>query len=197
MKINQDLQIKLQNFRRDRRAFKSFVLLFSFFLISLPAEFLCNVRPLIIVVDGKPYFPILFSYSEKDFGGVLPSEPDYLSSHFMLLVKGEPEPSVASAETKSDSTPTGFSLGLDDFEDSSSKSVKSGEPPIPKFSVELGDFDEKPAAPSVGTSASKGPRPFSVEPGDFEDGGGKAESSASASAPVPPAIALPDHPRKV
>ena len=42
------------------------------------------------MVDGKPYFPIVFTYSEQDFGGPLISEPDYKSQRFLRILKGEP-----------------------------------------------------------------------------------------------------------
>jgi len=84
-------------------------MLVSLFLLTLPAEMICNVRPLVIVVDGKPHFPILVTYSEKDFGGSLPSEPDYKSKSFSELLSG------VSATT--DSEGTGLGLDLGDFED--------------------------------------------------------------------------------
>ena len=80
--MNKELKVKLGVFRNDSRAFYSFIVLATLFVLTLPAEILCNIRPLIIVVDGKPYFPIAVTYSEKDFGGSLPSEPDYKSQSF-------------------------------------------------------------------------------------------------------------------
>ena len=86
--MNKELKVKLGVFRNDRRAFYSFIVLATLFVLTLPAEILCNIRPLIIVVDGKPYFPIAFTYSQKDFGGRLPSEPDYKSQSFYDLLGG-------------------------------------------------------------------------------------------------------------
>ena len=79
MTIDKDLKLKWYKFTRDRRAYTSFLILSTIFLLTAPAEILCNVRPIVIIVEGKIHLPILFTYSEIDFGGNLPSEPDYLS----------------------------------------------------------------------------------------------------------------------
>ena len=76
MQLSDELKIKLRKFRKDKRALISFTLLFSAFLMTLPAELICNVRPLILVVDGKAHFPIFITLSGQDCGGTLISEPD-------------------------------------------------------------------------------------------------------------------------
>ena len=108
--LNKEWKTKLGIFRNDRRAYYSFLLLAFLFFISLPAELICNIRPILLVVEGKPYFPIAITYSEKDFGGVLPSEPDYKSKNFTNLLNGI-EPSFFDTEEK------GLGLDLGDFED--------------------------------------------------------------------------------
>jgi len=87
MKISKDFSLKWNKFKQDRRAFISFIFLFTLFIVTIPAEFLCNTRPIILIVEGKTFIPVLFTYSEKDFGGTLLSEPDYLSKNFKNLVK--------------------------------------------------------------------------------------------------------------
>ncbi len=109
--MNKELQVKLGVFRNDRRAFYSFIILTTLFVLTLPAEILCNIRPLIIVVDGKPYFPIAVTYSEKNFGGNLPSEPDYKSRNFSNLLNG------TSTSTPANTDSSGLGLDLGDFED--------------------------------------------------------------------------------
>lgn len=109
--MNKELKVKLGVFRNDRRAFYSFIVLATLFILTLPAEILCNIRPLIIVVDGKPYFPITVTYSEKDFGGSLPSEPDYKSQSFANLLSG------TSTATLTNTDSSGLGLDLGDFED--------------------------------------------------------------------------------
>ena len=109
--MNKELKVKLGVFRNDRRAFYSFIVLATLFVLTLPAEILCNIRPLIIIVDGKPYFPIAVTYSEKDFGGSLPSEPDYKSQSFSNLLSGKSPSTPAYTES------SGLGLNLGDFED--------------------------------------------------------------------------------
>ena len=66
--MNTDFQIKIIKFKNDKRAYYSFLFLLTAFLLALPAELVSNVRPLLLVVDGKPYFPVVVTYSENDFG---------------------------------------------------------------------------------------------------------------------------------
>lgn len=120
MKLNRDLQIKFQKFNSDKRAKFSLIVLMTFFFLALPAEFLCNVRPLLLVVDSKPYFPILFTYSEQDFGGELASEPDYKSERFTHLLKGV-SPSASP------------DMDLGDFDEGGGSDLR----------LDLGDFDEE------------------------------------------------------
>ena len=119
MKLNRDLQVKFQKFNSDKRARYSLIVLMTFFFLTLPAEFLCNVRPILLVVDSKPYFPILLTYSEQDFGGPLLSEPDYKSERFQRILRGE-SPDTATAMNLSDfdeGSDESLSLGLGDFDD--------------------------------------------------------------------------------
>ena len=106
LKLNKELRVKLEIFKKDKRSFYSFLILSFLFIATLPAELICNVRPLLIVVEGKPYFPVIFKYSEKEFGGTLPSEPDYKSTRFARILNGMPDtPQLEQGTT----------LGLDDF----------------------------------------------------------------------------------
>ncbi|MCF8720788.1 ABC-type microcin C transport system permease subunit YejE [Nitrospina gracilis Nb-211] len=123
IRINKDLQTKLRKFRNDKRAYYSMLALLIAFLLALPAELLCNVRPILLVVDGKPYFPIFVTYTEKDFGGTRPVEPDYKSKEFMRWLKGEtpPDPDTTpQAKTSlrpSEQDAQGLVLSMDDFEE--------------------------------------------------------------------------------
>jgi microcin C transport system permease protein len=58
--------------------------MFSFlFLMSLCAEIIANDKPLIMSYSGKLYFPVLFTYTESEFGGFFDTEADYRDP-FML-----------------------------------------------------------------------------------------------------------------
>jgi len=168
MKISKDIKIKAGKFRRDRRAFYSFALLVLMFVCTLPAELICNTRPLLLVVDGKAHFPILIKYSEKDFGGALPNEPDYLSNRFQRILSGQPE-TLAKVESSTKShgsldidigdfdeeeADEGIALGMEDFEEESSES----------FSLELGDFEES-ETPAI-ERQTKAPVPQTIKSRD-------------------------------
>lgn len=142
MKLSKNFQTKIQKFKRDKRAYYSFLFLLASFIAALPAELLCNVRPILLAVDGKPYFPIFVQYSERDFGGTLPSEPDYKSDLFIRLLSGnreEQNKSNTPDSVSSQNAKPSFEMTLDDFDDN----------PKPKkgFTLNLQDFDENAPAP--------------------------------------------------
>jgi len=140
MKITKDFNLKWNKFKHDKRAFISFILLLILFIITTPAEFICNTRPIILVVEGKIFIPVLFSYSEKDFGGTLLSEPDYLSKKFRNLLDGIPEDNYFDSNDNNKSS--SFDINLDDFEEQE-----------PVFSIEIDDFEdevnESPISPNT------------------------------------------------
>ena len=150
MRLSKDLQVKLKRFRRDRRAFYSFLFISAVFLLTLPAEWICNVRPILLKIDDRLYFPILFSYSEKDFGGDLLSEPDYKSERFIRLLTGEKIKPVALDDFGNGG---GLDLGLGDFEE---------EEPV--FPLSLEDFDDEEdfsiQADDSNQTHSSGPKDF-------------------------------------
>ncbi|MCH7649645.1 MAG: ABC transporter permease subunit [Nitrospinae bacterium] len=137
MKLSQDLQIKFQKFKSDKRARYSLMALMIAFFLTLPAELLYNVRPIILVVDSKPYFPILFTYSEQDFGGPLISEPDYKSQRFLRILKGEPPEESAGLDLSDfEEDGAGLSLGLEDFDEGEDEASDS------PLVLTLDDFEE-------------------------------------------------------
>jgi len=130
MKIKKDFNLKWNKFKHDKRAFISFILLLILFIITTPAEFICNTRPIILVVEGKTFFPVLFTYSEKDFGGTLLSEPDYLSKKFRNLLDGIPEDNYFDSNDNNKSS--SFDINFDDFEEQE-----------PVFSIKIDDFEDE------------------------------------------------------
>ena len=151
MRLSKDIEVKLQRFRKDRRAFYSFIFITSIFFLTLPAEWLCNTRPLLLVVNDRPYFPILFSYSEKDFGGDLLSEPDYKSERFIRLLSGEKESSLTDTDFETEGA---FDLSLGDFESEEE----------PEFSLTFDDFDDEEILSKPTKESSEN---FSNDPKDF------------------------------
>lgn len=72
-----------RRFRRNRRGFYSFLAFTLFFLISLFAEGLSNDVPLLVIYEGKPYFPLINEYPETTFGGDFETETDYLDPYIL------------------------------------------------------------------------------------------------------------------
>ena len=105
---------------------------------------MCNVRPLLLVVDSKPHFPILFTYSEQDFGGPLSSEPDYKSERFLKILKGESPDTSADTDLSDfeEKNSGGLFLDLEDFEE--------GEDAISlaPLVLTMDDFEEEDSAES-------------------------------------------------
>lgn len=66
-----------QKFKRIRRAYVALIILVVVYLLSLGAELIANNKPLFVWYHGRPYYPIVHFYSEKTFGGVDVTAPDY------------------------------------------------------------------------------------------------------------------------
>jgi microcin C transport system permease protein len=65
-------------FRQSRRGYWSLVIFLVLFLLSLCAELLSNDKPLMARYDGRLIFPIVETFSEKQFGGDFDTPADYL-----------------------------------------------------------------------------------------------------------------------
>ncbi len=70
-------QRRWRNFKRNRRAYWSLILFSILFLITLPAEFVANDKPLLVQYRGEYYTPILKFYPETAFGGDFRTEAPY------------------------------------------------------------------------------------------------------------------------
>ncbi len=68
---------RLRHFRGNRRAFWSFVLITTAFLITLFAELLCNSRPYVLRYGGNTYFPLFKHYPATIFGEEVRTEVDF------------------------------------------------------------------------------------------------------------------------
>jgi microcin C transport system permease protein len=69
---------RLAIFRQHRRGYISFWVFLVLFGFCLFAEFVANDRPLVMMFEGHLFIPVLFNYSETDFGSeFLPTEADY------------------------------------------------------------------------------------------------------------------------
>jgi len=80
-------QRRLQNFRRNRRAFWSLWIFLGLFVLSLFAELIANDKPLLVRYDGGFYSPVLFAYPETEFGGFFETEAEYSDPEVQELIR--------------------------------------------------------------------------------------------------------------
>lgn len=81
------LRRRLQNFRKNRRAYYSLWLMALLFGLSLFAELLANDKPLIVSYRGAWHYPILNFYAEQDFGGEFATEAEYPAPEVKCLIR--------------------------------------------------------------------------------------------------------------
>lgn len=74
-------------FRANRRGYYSLWIFLILFIISLFAEVVANDKPLIVSYKSKLYFPFIFKYTEKQFGGEFETEADYRDQYVRDLIK--------------------------------------------------------------------------------------------------------------
>jgi len=77
IKFSPMTQRRLAGFKANKRGYWSLWIFLTLLLISLPAELVCNDKPLFVSHGGKFYAPVLHTYSETEFGGVFETEADY------------------------------------------------------------------------------------------------------------------------
>ncbi|WP_296267870.1 ABC transporter permease [Pseudomonas sp. UBA6562] len=77
---------RLRRFRSHRRGWWSLWLFGGLLLLSLGAELVANDKPLLLGYHGELYAPALKRYSERQFGGELPFQPDYRSQYVRQLI---------------------------------------------------------------------------------------------------------------
>ena len=77
---------RLAHFKANRRGCWSLWLFVGLFVLCLGGELIANDKPLAVHYKDHWYFPIVSHYSETDFGGELPFEPDYSSDYVRKLI---------------------------------------------------------------------------------------------------------------
>lgn len=78
---------RFERFKSNRRAWWSFWVFSVVFVITLFAELIANDKPLLVWFDGKPYFPMVVTYSETEFGGDFDLAADYRDSFTQELIE--------------------------------------------------------------------------------------------------------------
>jgi microcin C transport system permease protein len=76
-----------ENFKANRRGYWSFWIFLALFILSLFAEFIANDKPFYVRVDGKSYFPAIFTYAETDYGGDFETAADYRDPFLQKLIE--------------------------------------------------------------------------------------------------------------
>ena len=100
-------QRRWRNFRANRRAFWSLMILVVLYGLSIFAEFIANDRPIVINYRGGYYFPIHNFYPETAFGGDFRTEAVYRDAEVQCLIRtggaelclDDPREAMEQAET--------------------------------------------------------------------------------------------------
>ncbi|PWB35059.1 ABC transporter permease [Pseudomonas sp. SDI] len=79
-------QRRLSRFRQNRRGWYSLWAFAALMLLSLGAELIANDKPLLLGYQQQLYFPAFKRYTEQEFGGQLPFQPDYRSDYVRKLI---------------------------------------------------------------------------------------------------------------
>ena len=82
-------QRRWARFKAHRRGWWSLWLFLALFGLSLGGELVANDKPLLVTYQGEWFFPAFKRYTEQDFGGELPFEPDYRSAQVRELIEGQ------------------------------------------------------------------------------------------------------------
>jgi len=75
-----------RNFRSNKRGFWSTWIFLALFLVTLPAEFIANDRPLVVSYNGQFYVPVVVDYPETAFGGDFETAADYRDPYVIDLI---------------------------------------------------------------------------------------------------------------
>ena len=146
---------KWRGFRGERRAWWSLLWLLGLLVASLPAELLCNSRPLLIVQDGRWSWPALVRYTDRDFGGDREVEPDYASLAFLKLLGLDPGAAGGGTAGGDASLLNKFDPELGDAP-AITASASSPAPVLDRFDEEAGDIvitAKTSSATAAGTAA--------------------------------------------
>ncbi len=86
MRLSPLARRRLALFRANRRGFYALWIFLFLFIASLFAEFIANDKPLVMQYQGNWYFPILHTYTEKDFGGDFETEAEFRDPIFRARI---------------------------------------------------------------------------------------------------------------
>lgn len=78
---------KISIFKKNKRAYCSFLLLIFIFVLSLFSELISNYKPLIVKYKNELYFPVFHNYSDEFWGGDFPTAANYSDSLIQNNIK--------------------------------------------------------------------------------------------------------------
>ena len=78
---------RLHNFRANKRGFWSLWIFLALLAVTLPAEFVANDKPFLVVYQGRVHMPIFHAYPETAFGGQFETEADYRDPYLAGLIE--------------------------------------------------------------------------------------------------------------
>ncbi len=96
-----------RNFKANRRALWSLIILGVLYGLSIFAEYIANDRPIVVSFQGELYFPIHNFYAETTFGGDFRTEAVYRDPEVQCLIRtggaelclDDPREAMLQAET--------------------------------------------------------------------------------------------------
>ena len=77
---------RLRNFRANQRGFWSLWIFMVIFIVTIPAEFIANDKPLLVKFDGSYHYPVFVAYPETLFGGEFETEAEYRDEFVAELI---------------------------------------------------------------------------------------------------------------
>jgi microcin C transport system permease protein len=80
---------RLANFKANRRGYYSLIAFLVLFVLSMFAEFIANDRPIAFTLNGELYLPVLFTYTEEELGGELPTAAYYRDPYVEQLISAD------------------------------------------------------------------------------------------------------------
>ena len=80
---------RLENFKKSRRGYVSFWIFLFLLVLTLPAEFIANDKPIAVSYQGELFFPIFKDYKETEFGGTFETATDFTDPFIIKKIQGE------------------------------------------------------------------------------------------------------------
>ena len=77
----------LRNFKANKRGYYSLWIFGFLFGLSLLAEVIANDKPIVLMMNGKVYFPVFSYVSEVELGGQFDIEADYTDPYIKNLIE--------------------------------------------------------------------------------------------------------------